>query len=140
MRNLLIFRSIALLAVIGALVSGCALPPDFDFEYNSAETQFTGKITGYNLGPKGYYMLCINGKIGQAGNDILWKHYERLGGEGYYNFKKVKTDAKGSFEEEFSVELPEGEYDVTFLVKDMQTKNWDCIFIEDHVQFTVSRP
>lgn len=102
-------------------------------------TQFTGRITGRGLKPDSEYMLTLNGKGGQAGNEAL-KQFGESDGEGVYDFMQIRTNSKGDISADFTAEdLPSGKYDVTFLMKETGD-NWKSVYIRDHVRFTITPP
>ncbi len=70
--------------------------------HREAEGVFVAKITLSGLEKKAY-ILCLNGKVGCDGNDILIKEFGRHGDEGKYDFKTVLTDDSGSASAEVSV-------------------------------------
>ena len=73
------------------------------------------------------YVLTLNGKVGQDGNECL-RRYKDWGGEGYYDLPEVNSDARGRLTYKRSVKLPKGKYHVTFLLKDVEDKHKVVMF------------
>ena len=46
------------------------------------------------------YILSVNGKPGEPGNDDL-KRFSKTDGEGYYDFEEVRTDNQGNVQGDF---------------------------------------
>ncbi|MBW1794188.1 MAG: hypothetical protein JRJ38_07125 [Deltaproteobacteria bacterium] len=95
-----------------------------------------GKIRVTGLKAKHRYQLTINGYKNHPSNEILMKNYSTYNAEGYYDFKKVFSDANGVIEVSFNQKLPKGAYRVKFLIKDIRN-NWLTVFSENEVQFEV---
>jgi len=103
----------------------------------TATDVFKGRISATGLKPNHEYVFTLNGWADHKSNEILAKEgkYWKPTGEGFYDFKKVITDSKGSFNENIEELLPKGIYKVKFLVKD--TANWIVIWSDDTVKFKV---
>lgn len=88
---------------------------------------------------KAPYTLCLNGHAGQAGNDLLGRvpgHKVWNDEENYLDFATVDSNGRGVLSYNGSVALPRGNYDITFLVKDVDD-GYKCVVTRDHVRFTV---
>ncbi len=82
------------------------------------------------------YVLSLNGKVGQDGNDSL-KHFGVYGPQGVYDFDTVSTDQQGNLLYQGGVALPDGKYDVTFLIKDKDA-DYKPIIVRDHWRFEIT--
>lgn len=113
------------------LISGI----DEGFVYSRRDNRFKGLLIVKGLRANAPYMLCINGKTNLPGNDLL-KKYGVWGSEGYYDFKKIFSNARGIISTTFEVELEKGEYFVQFALKDIE-KGWKWIEIDPNVHFWI---
>lgn len=118
---------------------GCSSPPSFNLSYDKTGKTFKGKITAENLKKNSAYLLSINGKEDQVGNEELKKFGIWQTRQGYYDFDMVYSDDSGNLSYEFEIELPASDYHVTFLVKDEQN-NQSSIYSNDFVRFTIMPP
>jgi len=119
--------------------------------FKTANT-FKGVIQLRGLEPNHEYTLCINGKPGMPGNateyhdaGVSFYDYDAntprwttpggaWGAEEFCDFVLIKTDNKGNYGGSFSKELPAGEYDVKFFIKDAHA--W-CIYEQTHTWKTI---
>ncbi len=114
-------------------------PTTINIEYEGG-AQFTGRISGHGLKPESEYMLTLNGKAGQVGNEALLRDFATKDDEGVYDFMRIRTDARGDVSAGFTAkDLPSGRYDVTFLVKET-LGDWKPVYTKDHVVFTITPP
>lgn len=135
--NALRVLPLVLILIVGCSGNGSGNAAEIKLSYDKVGPQFKGEISAKGLKKLKSYVLCVNGKVGQAGNNQLLR-YGNWGGEGYHDFMEVETDNEGRFSSKFVVELQVGEYDVTFLLKDVSDK-YKPIFVKNHVQFTIKK-
>lgn len=107
-----------------------------NFDYSGGET-FKGRLEIEGLKANNRYLLCINGKPGRPGNEILYNNYQIHENEGYYDFKEVNSDNNGNLNTTFDIELPEGKYEVKFAIKELPNYKW--IEISSIVIFNIER-
>jgi hypothetical protein len=101
--------------------------------------QITVSLSAQGLRPDSEYMLTLNGKIGQAGNEEL-KVFGVRDGQGVYDFMRARTDSQGRISASCELDdLEPGRYDVTILVKETWD-DWTPVYIGDHFIFTVTSP
>jgi len=102
-----------------------------------ASDVFKGKIKVSGLLPDHEYVLTLNGWANHESNKLLIKQCQlwKPTGEGYCDFKKVKTDSNGSINKDLEELLDKGLYKVKFLIKD--TSNWTVVWTDDTVKFKV---
>jgi len=97
-----------------------------------------GVVIGVTLGglvPKHEYVLTLNGAVQHAGNGNLPDQLSRNNPQKFYDFSRISTDARGSYQATFGIRLPPGPYDVYFFVKD--TADWKIVLGHELFQFTV---
>jgi hypothetical protein len=94
-------------------------------------------LRAVGLKPETKYVLCLNGYPNHSSNEILKRLCEvyKPTGEGFCNFEKVTSDRSGSLDVEIRHELPRGEYQVKFLIKEYPS--WLTVIAEDLVKFRV---
>jgi len=135
----LLLSSILVSIGVFVLLSPCLAkdPIPTMLKYEAAGNQLALDISIKNLKKEAPYVLCLNGKEGQDGNDLL-KKFGKWGNQGKYDFKTVYSSSEGVLSYKDKIELPEGRYDVTFVVKD-KNNDYKPVFSEDHWRFTISR-
>lgn len=95
---------------------------------------FSGKINIKGLVPNTTYMLTLNGKPEHPSNEYFTK---KVGPEGIYDFKQVRTDSKGNIDgATFDIDLPPGKYDVKLFVKDQN--DWKIVLHNDNLTFKIN--
>jgi hypothetical protein len=131
------FYGMLTVLMVTIVILGCSkcAAAKITLSYEKEGSKFIGQIDANDLKKNSSYMLCLNGKVGQDGNEQL-KKYGEYGGEGYYDFMEIETDEQGHFTSKIDVELPEGKYNVTFLVKDVSAQ-YKAIFIKNYVKFVI---
>ena len=95
--------------------------------------RFKGEISLKGLAPSHFYILTINGKPGQDGNDLLPQRYNN---EGYFDFQEIETDSNGNYKGRFNRKLKIGDYDVKFFVKDKS--DFQIVLHNDFLFFTIN--
>lgn len=100
--------------------------------YDNFQGAFSGRIELKGLTPNHNYLLTLNGKPPHPSNDRLPESY---GVERYVDFLQVITTSAGNVDENFSVKLSSGDYNVKFFVKDPD--DWKVILYNDFLIFTV---
>ena len=123
----------------------------YNNNYNSQELIFfeiaeesfevmDGKIHLIGLKKKHIYQLSIVGYINHPSNIILKNYYSATrDGQGFYDFKKSKSNDSGILDIQFTTKLPIANYRVKFLVKDI-SDNLLTIFCLDDVYFKIKSP
>ena len=92
-------------------------------------------VTLRGLAPNHKYVLTLNGAVQHAGNGNLPDQLSRNNPQKFYDFSRISTDMRGSYQAIFGIRLPPGPYDVYFFVKD--TADWKIVLRHDLFQFTV---
>jgi hypothetical protein len=87
-----------------------------------------------HLLPNHSYILTINSRPQQPGNDLLPESVPGHEAEKYYDFLVVTTDAQGSYRANFALYLIPGAYNVRFYVKD--TSDFKIVLYHDYFNFT----
>jgi len=96
---------------------------------------FVFRLSLHNLLPKHRYILCINGKPGLEGNELLPDPVPGLPAEKYLDFLKVDTDEAGTYQADLAVLLKPGDYRARFYVKDESDSK--IVLYHDYFQFGV---
>ena len=91
---------------------------------------FIGEIIIEGLEPSRDYMLTINGKPGQPGNECL---SQRPSNVCYLDFRQIKTDSVGNCHRPFRRKLEPSDYDVKFFIKDME--DWRIVLYNNFLFF-----
>ena len=103
--------------------------------FNNSKGYFTGKITVTGLYPNSRYLITLNGKPSHHSNKNF---QQRWGNEGYVDIMDFTTNAIGSIENlPLEINLPSGEYDVKFLVKETKTGKYKTILFFNFLKFNV---
>ena len=103
--------------------------------YDNVRGAFSGRITLRGLESNENYLLALNGKPSHPSNDRLPQQY---GPEGLADIDQVRTDSQGNVSNKpFYINLPPGNYDVKFFVKDT-TENWKIVLYNNFLKFTVN--
>jgi hypothetical protein len=89
-----------------------------------------------HLLPNHDYILTINSRPRQPGNDLLPESVPGHEAEKYYDFFIATTDAQGSCRADFALFLIPGAYNVRFYVKD--TSDFKIVLYHDYFDFTAS--
>lgn len=93
------------------------------------------KVAGLNSST--YYLLSLQGKKGRPGNKLLQRISGTWGEDGYYDFKRVKSNNTGYLEADFELgNLPNGEYDVLLTIKESDSGN---VVLYDFMNFKIDR-
>ena len=92
-------------------------------------------VTLDGLVPNHEYVLTLNGAVQHAGNGNLPDQLSRNNPQKFYDFSRISTDMRGSYQAIFGIRLPPGPYDVYFFVKD--TADWKIVLGHELFQFTV---
>jgi hypothetical protein len=86
--------------------------------------------------PNHSYILTINSRPQQPGNDLLPESVPGHEAEKYYDFLIVTTDAHGGYRADFALFLIPGAYNVRFYVKD--ASDFKIVLYHDYFDFTAS--
>jgi Fe-S cluster biosynthesis and repair protein YggX len=102
--------------------------------YNdNSKENFSAKIELQGLIPNHAYLLTLNGKKTHSSNSLLPEKTEQ--GEGFFNIMTAITDSTGGANQPCDGNLPPGNYDVKFFVKDQD--DWKIVLHNDNLNFTV---
>jgi len=96
----------------------------------------TLELTG--LTPNETYLLTLNGKVGDPGNEQLKTVQDKVTseGEGFADVGQVTADETGQIARDVEFALPRGEYDVKFFVKQGRDP-WKVVLYNDVVRFSI---
>lgn len=97
----------------------------------------SGYVEAKGLEQSTYYLLSLQGREGLSGNEQLKRFGGISEGEGYLNFKKVKSDDFGDLRASYTLDyLPNGEYYVLLTIKEFDSGN---IVTYDFMNFRIDR-
>jgi hypothetical protein len=111
----------------------------------SKETKgvFQATITLSNLTPKHVYVFTLNCKSNDSNCRKLLANFNKCSGDsgGYCDIQTLgATDATGSLKKNIEFNLPTGQYDMKFLIKDPSADSCNLLFNDNPGSFTILNP
>ena len=85
------------------------------------------------LSPNHKYVVSLIGKSWHKSSRLLPKSY---GKEKYYDVSEITTNSDGNLEKQLIVDLPSGQYNVKFFLRDPSSK-WKAVLYNDFFIFTI---
>jgi len=130
-----IFNFNCLIFVSLLMTSSCSNVTLEKLSFESLDGKVKIHVKARGLKKNSQYFLCLNGKMGQNGNNALLR-IRNYGGEGVWDYKNIDSRSDGTIDDTTVLELSKGNYDVTYIIKDV-SNNYNPIIFRDHQLFEI---